>query len=706
MKDLVVTDALVDSLMEDWLERDPETFTFKRKTNRLGWEKRLTGSSYSEYILSSPTMRDLIKRAYGLATDMIVVMNPPFKVQVRISPKSGSATDGRILLVSTKMFDDGELTVGEKLDAFLGTTIHEGCHLLYTDYNTLRKATKHPLIRNLWNILEDERIEQKCGMEKPGLANFLEKAKYYWFDQTHIDEWTSKKEAKQTPLVRFLNCFLNVIRYPKYLSEEDIVTYAKYLIEVKKVCVPLPKTTAGTFKAAEKIYNIILDLYKDEERRKREEERRKKKEKRDHEEEKDDGSVIVVGISSDEEPDEGSDDSDMDDVDSPMSMGSDDSFDEDTEGEDTDTEESDEESFDEDEGDGESDGDDELGDEDESDLGSGDTDEDEISEESLEEDAERAFSEDYDEISEALDEAFSPKSTLDSDDMSEDVKKDGYLLGEECTGEIEVGDGDRCFFTKATDDEVRYRQSYDKVRKFIPAISRILKGHCKEYQLVHRSMRSGVLDTNKLAEAVQGVPTVYIRHGEVTTDKVTVCVVIDESGSMHGTRISSARDTAVLINEAAGKIPNVELFIYGHTADTHGMGSTDLRIYREGSYHPKFSLGSVRAECENRDGAAILEISKRVRKFTQNPVLMFILSDGDPSASSYRGAMAKEHTRKCVEMVKKMDVHPIQVCINHSYDPAKMFDNFIILEDMNTLAFELSKHIKKAIMKMSKNRIS
>ena len=41
MDAIEVTDTLVDELMEDWLERDGETFVHIRKKGRLGWEKTL-----------------------------------------------------------------------------------------------------------------------------------------------------------------------------------------------------------------------------------------------------------------------------------------------------------------------------------------------------------------------------------------------------------------------------------------------------------------------------------------------------------------------------------------------------------------------------------------------------------------------------------------------------------------------------------------
>ena len=58
-----------------------------------------------------------------------------------------------------------------------------------------------------------------------------------------------------------------------------------------------------------------------------------------------------------------------------------------------------------------------------------------------------------------------------------------------------------------------------------------------------------MLDTNKLAEAYQAVETVYSNKFKRTTPGLDVCVLIDESGSMSGTNISSARKCAILLNE-------------------------------------------------------------------------------------------------------------------------------------------------------------
>ena len=546
-------------------------------------------------------------------------MNLPRKVRLRISRTGDSATDLKTVTVCTEYFDDKTLTVGAKLDIFMGLTIHEGCHVLYTtptkpeDFGVNKR-----IIHTLWNIIEDERIEEKLGETKPGFARFLEKSRYYYFDQYYLDAGMIDEVAEKTDAEQLLNLILRIIRYPVYLKEEDFERFGFYLKKIKEILLPFPDSTKAALDAAKRIYEVIRDFYRDKE----------------------------------------------------------------------------------------------TADSKEASYGEGDTDAEGMGSSCGDEELDRKIASDASEMLEGLSKLTGSETadskeakTLGDDDMATTVKDKGGLLGEICEGLVELGSGTDTYFTPAPSDASRYEKSHQRVRRYVPAISKIIRGHCREYKLIHRSMRSGVLDTNKLAEAIQGVSTVYIREGEVKSDRVAVCVLIDESGSMSGERIEAARDTAVLLNEAVGSIPQVELFIYGHTGDIRTSRSTELHVYREKGYSPKYALGSMRACCENRDGIAIYEVAQRVRKQTQLPVLFFILSDGAPCAGSYHGESAMNHVREMVNKVEAMQFNVVQVCINHSYPPERMFKHFVILEDLSTLAISLGRVIKKATMKNTASRV-
>lgn len=263
-------------------------------------------------------------------------------------------------------------------------------------------------------------------------------------------------------------------------------------------------------------------------------------------------------------------------------------------------------------------------------------------------------------------------------------------------GTVERGDSDKVFFEKPKGDRNDYLRDVRAVQKYVPRLKKILTGTDKNYDFNIQGCRSGILDTTKLAEAYQGVPQVYLRQGHVRTNKSTICVLIDESGSMGGKKEILARQAAILLNETFGKSLGVNLYIYGHTADIGSIGYINLSVYREGShYNPKFSLSKSCAKSQNRDGDAILEVAKRVRKFTKENCIMFVISDGSPYANGYGGIPAIKDTAAKVKEAEKLGFGIIQISIDAVYGVKDMFDTYIDigynLEEMPKLLNEIVK---------------
>lgn len=263
-------------------------------------------------------------------------------------------------------------------------------------------------------------------------------------------------------------------------------------------------------------------------------------------------------------------------------------------------------------------------------------------------------------------------------------------------GTVERGDSDKVFFEKPKGDRNDYLRDVRAVQKYVPRLKKILTGTDKNYDFNIQGCRSGILDTTKLAEAYQGVPQVYLRQGHVRTNKSTICVLIDESGSMGGKKEILARQAAILLNETFGKSLGVDLYIYGHTADIGSVGYINLSVYREGNhYNPKFSLSKSYAKSQNRDGDAILEVAKRVRKFTKEDCIMFVISDGSPCANGYGGVSAIKDTAAKVKEAEKLGFGIIQISIDAVYGVEDMFDTYIDigynLEEMPKLLNEIVK---------------
>lgn len=275
-------------------------------------------------------------------------------------------------------------------------------------------------------------------------------------------------------------------------------------------------------------------------------------------------------------------------------------------------------------------------------------------------------------------------------------------------GTVERGDSDKVFFEKPKGDRNSYLCDVRAVQKYVPRLKKILTGTDKNYDFNIQGCRSGILDTTKLAEAYQGVPQVYLRQGHVRTNKSTICVLIDESGSMNGKKEILARQAAILLNETFGKSLGVDLYIYGHTADIGSIGYINLSVYREGShYNPKFSLSKSCAKSQNRDGDAILEVAKRVRKFTKENCIMFVISDGSPCANGYGGIPAIKDTAAKVKEAEKLGFGIIQISIDAVYRVEDMFDTYIDigynLEEMPKLLNEI---VKTKVIKTKQTTVS
>ncbi len=612
----MTTEQKIHVLREDFLNRNGENYTSAERSGRLGWEQTLSsGSAYSTAMLSPKDDADLHRIAYNHARDMIVAMNTPFKVRIALTPDA-SFTDSKVVSVATDMFDDSRLSVGQKIDIFTGLAIHEGSHLLYTDFRVMPRA-KNRIVADLFNIIEDERIEMLTGQERPGLANFLGCVKYYYFDRHSTRMQASSAGAPPERSVRLINSILSMIRYPKAMEEDDLREFADTLYDVRDVILPYPKTCAEAFSAAQRIFDIIKRFFNQEQKKSAPKEAKG-------------GEGNGSG----------------------------------TQGRQT-----------------------------------------SLSDEQLEKMLGSILDSLEKDVTGQPSDGTTPAG-MKPERMSGAIRKDGTRLGKALEGELEIGATDRVNIHFPEADKRRYDESLSRVRRYVPAFSSILRRNGTDRVRDLRGLRSGLLDTGKLAEAVQGVPTVYKRQGEVRSDRACVCMLVDESGSMcRQGRMAAARNTAVLLNEALSPIPNIDLYIYGHTADDERDGLTELNIYREKGYAPKFALGSLEARANNRDGTAILETATRVRRQTDEEVLMFIISDGAPAAESYFGSKAFMHTKECVEKAESMGFRIVQICINACYDPAMMFRHYINMEELGTLARDLGREIARALSTKIKSRV-
>jgi hypothetical protein len=581
----------VNELMKDWFVRDNQTFVRITDEQKLAWEPE-NSSAYSTFIYNSNyTLEQALSHAYKLARAMVATLIPgKFKIIIDYNGEN-NYTNGKLICLSTEVFDYDGFSVHEKIDVFLGLAIHEAAHIMFTDFTDYLKKLPYEeyekeIIHSIANVLEDERIEMLVVGERQGTARFLEKTKYYYFDILEKEfENKLSKEQQQTEFNQFFRLLLAIIRYPKNISEDDIQKFSDEVLKLKEIVTPYPESTKEVYECSKKIYELIKNLLPKEY-----EEKQK--------------SELLGAISN-----------------------------------------------------------------------------------AVKTVHTKALS--YNEIKVSVK---IPKSEIDN-----------------IQGIVEKGHIEKVYFKTPKPEKDIYNKDLNEVRPYITAMRTALEYNAQEYSVVHLSQRNGKLDTNKLVSATMGVTTVYKNYGKIVSDKIAMCFLIDMSGSMsEEDSFISARKTAILMYEAIKDNKFIDLFIYGHTADNdYGDGTTELYIFAEpGKKISKYCLGSLQPFAFNRDGFAIKEAALRIRKYTNRPCLMFVLSDGFPNAKNYEGDAAVEDTRKKVIEVENMGFDVIQIAINSSLEPSTMFKNYVKLFDIKTLPKDLNTIIKRKILQKQKIRLT
>ena len=636
----------------DWFGRKGKNYTSTYKgSTRLGWDTKVSGS-YSSFFAPDLNKRKLLRDSYRHACDIRDIMDIPRSIRIQLNVDAEtSCTDGKTVIVSTKVYDDNKIDNNVKLDVFLGTTIHEFSHILYTDMAEIRKNRPNKFLFNLFNTIEDERIEYNTTQNYPGYANFIGQAKYYYFDLLY------KKAEKQDDLMDVLQNILYIVRYPARVDTKVIYRHQVLFNEIKKVLCDFGNNSKEAYDKAEKIYKLLLDYFKfppppPEEQQEGDEEQ--------------DQSDSSEGQSDSGEGQEGSDGS-SDPQNSKQSSQKQDSKDNEGSDKNSKTQSSPKSG---------------------SDEGSAGKKKQEPIKAYTQEEIKQAA----EKLAEQMRRLITSNTSLNSNEIKD--KWDSKEIADECK-QIK----DDVFIVKQEDYERRYKADFDTVKQHINGLVNTFSKFFVEQEYRLTGMRRGVLDTNKLAEAYQAVETVYSNKFKRTTPGLDVCVLIDESGSMSGTNIESARKCAILLNEVFLRLKQCDFYVYGHTADNRHMGEVTINVYRDHWNRNRYALGKVESYSNNKDSVAIEETYKMVRKQTSKPLLMFVISDGVPNAYGLRGQPAVEEVKKVVNRIESNgDTLVCQIAIESHFRPQDMFNHYVVMTDMNTFPSDLSGYVMNTLI--------
>ena len=569
-----ITESQIKLILSDWLgnlrQGENGDFVHKGKGGIRSSEESITDYLMGDVGKFGNNKELLMKKTLQASRNLVDTITPEKVNVITGGSKSyqGVEDNGReIICLATNFFDDSRLSNREKCGIMLGLACHEAAHSAYTEQEPKMKlinrypSSQQKLVKRIWNTIEDERIEYLLTDKSPGLSSLIAETKRHYFKSYENKVKTTVGEPTE-PLPRLLNTLLQAVRYPSELTEEKVTENFDVLDSIRKVLTPYPLTPEGACRKTDEIMSLIKDMIKQDMQDKQNQQQQE-------------GKGQNQGQSSEESNGKNSG-------------------------------------------------------QDQNQGGNPSNGRSQPTKQDIEKALEQALkSKQAEGIMKALEE--DDRKGLDdrngtnaSSEIKHDTKKQRFINEDsaEKVGGSGAGGGfnPNTYVFKPKGDPAVYGAVASSIRKYVPAMSKTLSCKSREREFILCGLKSGKLDMNKLVSLQAGNTNIFTKKGMSRCSTASICVLIDESGSMYGEKQEAARQTAILLNEAIKHIKTVNYYCYGY--------SGYLNVYCEaGKSHP-WSLSDVEATGGTPTGEAMQYAAERIRRRTNEPVLMLVITDG------------------------------------------------------------------------------
>lgn len=191
-------------------------------------------------------------------------------IPVRFETKN-SYTDGESVTIS------GDIDNPEKFDVGVGLALHEGSHILLSDFKLLQKMgslipqelkdkalTKNvnqyqvaDHIKNLCNIVEDRRIDNFIYTNAPGYREYYLKLYDFYFNDKIVDKALKDGEYTNEDIESYMFRLINLVNSNTTLGALKGLRKIYGMIDLKNIS--RLKTTKEVLELCFQIYDVILD---------------------------------------------------------------------------------------------------------------------------------------------------------------------------------------------------------------------------------------------------------------------------------------------------------------------------------------------------------------------------------------------------------------------------------------------------------------
>lgn len=160
------------------------------------------------------------------------------------------------------------------------------------------------------------------------------------------------------------------------------------------------------------------------------------------------------------------------------------------------------------------------------------------------------------------------------------------------------------------------------------------------------------------------------------------------------------REMAIMLEYALRSMPNIPFYCYGHTTGYNSSGINDysgdgyyetvLNVYMENESKNPYGLTLIDSYAGNRDCQAIIESVLRMRKrHPDEHIIVFVLSDGAPSAAGYR-MNPMDYAAHCVKVCEtQLNATVIGIGVAPGVPLARIYKHYVDFGSMSDVVSKI-----------------
>lgn len=246
----------------------------------------------------------------------------------------------------------------------------------------------------------------------------------------------------------------------------------------------------------------------------------------------------------------------------------------------------------------------------------------------------------------------------------------------------------------------------DQMKPEITRLASQLKRAAEKPNTIKVKKSSGTLNVGRYSK-INACQTTKLFDKRRTPDKndIAVFVNVDESGSMSGDKIMTARKVCIAIAEACA-IAKIPIYVMGFTGDVGSWDAYHLHYVRwKNTKKERLSLMNISARSCNFDGYSIRYSTKILQKRSESSKLLVVISDGQPASRRYSDGFTNVGVADTKDAVRQATsdgivVHGIAIAGRSNSVLKEIYGaNFTDVDDLSTLFNNFSNAILKQLKK-------